>query len=300
MGWRIAEEVQEYAPASLTWRELYVACVLANTASEHTRVCRPGLLTDEQLMRRLRLTDKREILRVIEKLIDSKVIERVTSGRKGVQAEFRFLPLAPAQGGESTHPSGVQGGETAHPEPSSGWGFSPLRVGDSSAQGGDFTHPSQESQRDQSLSSSADGPVGAPAASRERRGSTNNDTPAQPVLDAYAAALGRPVPKSTQTKILDHAQRLIADGYPAPWLADRAREMAPKGWTDLERHAARSTVPLPGASRAAASGLPEWCGECGVDSAGAAKFNPRLRVIYDGNRPIHCHKCHPIMIERSA
>lgn len=159
MGWRIAEEVQEHAPTSLTWRELYVACVLANDANENTRVCRPGLLTDERLMRRLRMTDKREILRVIERLAEAKVIERVTRGQKGQQAEFRFLslgPARPAQGGESAHPeagqSRPQGGESTHPEAGSGWVVSPLRVGDSPAQGGGNTHPSQGPNEDQESS----------------------------------------------------------------------------------------------------------------------------------------------------
>lgn len=154
MGWKIAEEVQEYAPRSLSWRDMYIACVLANVANERTRMCRPGLLSDERLMQRLRMTDKREILRVIERLVDAKVIERVTRGQKWQQAEFRFLPLGPAgsaQGGESPHPEDFQGGESTHPGDGSGWGVSPLRVGDPPAQGGGNAHPSQGLNEDQSL-----------------------------------------------------------------------------------------------------------------------------------------------------
>jgi hypothetical protein len=153
MGWKIAEEVQEHAPQSLSWRDMYIACVLANVANEHTRTCRPGLLSDGQLMQRLRMTDKREILRVIERLVEAKVIERVTRGQKWQQAEFRFLPLGPArpsQDGDPAHPEDFQGGESTHPEDGSGWGVSPLRVGNPPPQGGGNTHPSQGLNEDQS------------------------------------------------------------------------------------------------------------------------------------------------------
>lgn len=154
MGWRIAEEVQEFAPRSLSWRDMYFACVLANVTNEHTRICRPGLLTDEVLRQRLRMTDNREIFRVVDRLIEAKVIERITRGQKYQQAEFRFLPLGPAdssQGGESTHPEESQGGESTHADADSGWGVSPLRVGNPPPQGGENTHPSQGLNEDQSL-----------------------------------------------------------------------------------------------------------------------------------------------------
>jgi hypothetical protein len=272
--------------------------VLARDANEQTRLTFHGVNSPE-ILRRVRLSVA-AWSNLRSALIRKGALEVVTAGVKGRSAVYRIPPFAPAilhriseeseDGTTDLHRSDEAPEPILHPtdEESGRFFIDPMTPTPLSA-------PQLLSPPRTNLAS-----VGAPAAPRERRGSIDNDTPAQPVIDAYAAALGRPVPKSTQTKILDHAQRLIADGYPAPWLADRAREMAPKGWTDLEQHAARSTVPLPGASRAAASGLPEWCGECGVDSAGAAKFNPRLRVIYDGNRPIHCHKCHPIMIERSA
>lgn len=153
MGWEIAEEVQEYAPKSLTWRELYFACVLANVANATTRLCVPGLTTDERLMRKLRITDKREIMRVIERLIEAKVIERTARGHVGQRAEFLFLPLGPARSmdGESTHPS--EGGETTHPSDSEGWGNDHKRVGNPPQEGGETTHPFSRSQEDQPLPS---------------------------------------------------------------------------------------------------------------------------------------------------
>lgn len=263
MGWRIAEEVQEHAPASLTWRELYVACVLANAASEHTRVCRPGLLTDEALMRRLRMSHKREILRVVEKLIDAKVIERVTRGQKGVQAEFRFLPLGPArpvQGGDSAHPDDVpartQGGESTHPGDGSGWVVSPLRVGDSPAQGGGITHPSQGPNEDQSL------------------------LPSQRIV--RTAGLG--LTDDDEKRFIDWINKTYKPGSSAWW-----RKVAAEG--DLPGHvdAWRKET---GQSQRQHSDLPEWCGQCG-DSNPAAKTNTRFRTDtgLPGGTP--CPTCHP-------
>lgn len=93
------------------------------------------------------------------------------------------------------------------------------------------------------------------------------------VVDAYAAALGRPVLASTRGRMRQQAAELLAADYPETWLADRAREMAPKGWTDLARHVERSTVPIPGATPAKAAArptLPEWweCADCGKPAKG--------------------------------
>lgn len=261
MGWRIAEEVQEHAPASLTWRELYVACVLANVASEDTRICRPGLQPDGELAARLRITDKRELLRVIERLIEAKVIERVTRGQKRQQAEFRFLPLGsttPVQGGETTHPDESQDGGSTHPEDGSGWGFSPLRVGDSPRQGGGNPHPSQGLNEDQSL------------------------LPSQRILRSVGLTLGDEDEKS----FIDWINRNDHKG--APWW----RKVAAAG--DLPSLVAKWRAETATAATGAPNGLPPWCGKCGVNSGGAAQYNPRLRTV-DG-RP--CSTCSPEAVRR--
>ncbi|MDH6130363.1 helix-turn-helix domain-containing protein [Kitasatospora sp. GP82] len=112
------------------------------------------------------------------------------------------------------------------------------------------------------------------------------------VVAAYAAALGRPVVNGTRAALAAQAAKLLADGLPVDWLADRAREMAPKGWTDLEKHVERSTVPVLAASLSARPGLPEWCGRCG-DGNPAAQFNPRFRTVTGMPSGQKCRECHP-------
>lgn len=244
---------------SLTWRELYVACVLANDANESTRVCRPGLLTDERLMRRLRMTDKREILRVIERLAEAKVIERVTRGQKGQQAEFRFLPLGPArpvQGGESAHPDDpparIQGGAIPHPGDGSGWGVSPLRVGDSPTQGGENTHPSQGPNEDQSL------------------------LPSQRII--RAAGLG--LTEEDEEGFINWIKNTYKPRSGGWW-----RKVAAEG--DLPGHVEawrEATGQTPGKPP---SGLPTWCGKC----------HERTRMLEDpddGRNLGRCPRCHPL------
>lgn len=125
---------------------------------------------------------------------------------------------------------------------------------------------------------------------------TGSPSPADRVVNAYTAALGRPIPPSTRSRMHQAAIELLAAGIPAEWLADRAREMATagKGWTDLARHVEHSTAPLPGAApaTAAGSGLPAWCGQCGDGMP--AQHNPRFRRTDDGAL---CH-CHPDAVEQ--
>lgn len=65
----------------------------------------------------------------------------------------------------------------------------------------------------------------------------------QMVLAAYTAALGRKPTTAVAQKICDQAAKLIADGLPAWWIADRAREL-PQFGTDLAKHCEMSSVPV--------------------------------------------------------
>lgn len=69
---------------------------------------------------------------------------------------------------------------------------------------------------------------------------------AESVVAAYAAASGRPMVNGTRAALLTSVSEHLEAGYPVEWLADRAREMAVRGWLDLAQHVARSQVPLPG------------------------------------------------------
>lgn len=114
---------------------------------------------------------------------------------------------------------------------------------------------------------------------------------AERIVDAYTAILGRPLLSGTRGKLHDQAAEALAAGYPETWLTDRARELAAHGWTDLAKHVEKSTVPLPGATPAAASsGLLPWCGECGDGMP--AQHNIRFRRRDDGTL---CH-CHPDVV----
>ncbi|MFF3208345.1 hypothetical protein [Streptomyces sp. NPDC002962] len=114
------------------------------------------------------------------------------------------------------------------------------------------------------------------------------------IVDAYAAALGRPVLNGTRAKLEGQAVELLAHGLPESWLSDRAQELAARGWSDLARHAERSTAPLPSEGKAAVSrpGLPEWCGECG-EGTPAARLNPRFRTLGPVGTGEQCPNCHP-------
>lgn len=111
------------------------------------------------------------------------------------------------------------------------------------------------------------------------------------MLASYRQALRRPLTKSAEVTLRSAASELLADGFPAWWLSDRAREMAPRGWTDLNKHCARSTVPVEdrATSVSASEALP-WCEDTDCDHIS------RLRTMRDENG-FHvaspCPACHP-------
>ncbi|MFD5430504.1 hypothetical protein [Streptomyces sp. NPDC127084] len=117
-------------------------------------------------------------------------------------------------------------------------------------------------------------------------------------MDAYAVALGRPVINGTKAKLHGQAVELLAQGLPEAWLCDRAREMAGRGWTDLVRHAEKSSAPIaPAAPGRSQPGLPEWCGQCGEGSP-AARLNPRFRTLGELGSGEKCTACHPDVVTR--
>ncbi|MFJ4633599.1 hypothetical protein [Streptomyces sp. NPDC088847] len=132
----------------------------------------------------------------------------------------------------------------------------------------------------------------------QRERSSENAAAGGRIVDAYAAALGRPVINGTKAKLQGQAVELLAQGLPEAWLCARARELAGRGWTDLVRHAEMSSAPVtaatPGPSR---SGLPEWCGECGKGTP-AARRNPRFRTLGELGSGEKCPRCHPEAVAR--
>ncbi len=276
----IIVEVMDRAPASLTPQERVAAMVFAEDANKDTReLFHP--LSWVPFQRRIGVSSEKKVAELAAALARKGVLQRVARGQKYRAAEYRFALLALAQqpGIRVTEPESTEPQQLGNrvAEQLSATQYPGLSHPDTG-----LPIPSPLLKSPPSLSPlQPDLPtVDAPAPPRERTES-GNDTPApaQTVLDAYAQALGRPVTNGARTKLLGHAQSLLAAGYPAAWLADRAREMAAKGWTDLEQHAERSTVPLPRPAR------PPWCGQCDENS--------RLILDKDGYPLRRCPTCRP-------
>ncbi|MDX3232859.1 hypothetical protein [Streptomyces sp. ME19-01-6] len=133
-----------------------------------------------------------------------------------------------------------------------------------------------------SLSDSAAEPDG------EREEASKDEPPevdVRAVLDAYADAIGRPVINGTRRQLTEQAIELVAAGMPVWWLADRAREIAARGWTDLAKHCERSTVPT---QRKDPSGAVPWCKECD---------GPNTRMRYTADYQLEqCPACNPVAL----
>ncbi|EST17904.1 helix-turn-helix domain-containing protein [Streptomyces niveus] len=86
-------------------------------------------------------------------------------------------------------------------------------------------------------------------------------SPADAVVDAYVAALGRPLVNGSKVRLRAQAVELLAAGHSVDWVAARAAEMPAKGWMDLIKHCA-AQKPIPGQSQAgSAGGRRERCPE---------------------------------------
>ncbi|MEU2856725.1 helix-turn-helix domain-containing protein [Streptomyces syringium] len=138
-------------------------------------------------------------------------------------------------------------------------------------------------------------PAEAGAVVPEQREGGEHAAAAERVVAAYAAALGRPVLNGTRAALGRQAVTLLASGLPESWVCARARELVAHGWTDLVRHAERSTAPVrpvrldSGVQR---GGIPEWCGVCN-DGERPPSAAYRFRETDDG-RMARCPECHPM------
>ncbi|MFD5899801.1 hypothetical protein [Streptomyces sp. NPDC060366] len=141
----------------------------------------------------------------------------------------------------------------------------------------------------------------APVDKRQAPAEGQQQPEVERVVAAYAAAAGRPVINGTRVRLRSAAAELLAAGLPAGWLADRAAEMPARGWTDLERHVERSTVPIPSQQSAEkpSNGLPSWCGACG-DGNPAAQHNRRFRTLTGLPGGELCPDCHPERVSTDA
>jgi hypothetical protein len=100
MGYRLSREVEDHAPASLTWRELCVLGILANAAWDTGERARqiPHIEGNKELIHRLRLPNRSTRFEVIQALVDKGALIRQERGRHGTAAAYRLAVLTPLEG----------------------------------------------------------------------------------------------------------------------------------------------------------------------------------------------------------
>ena len=200
-------------------------------------------------------------------------------------AQTRYALLIPA-GARGADPLGL-GAEVPQPRGARtpGKGHTSPR-----ARGGDPPKSPSQSHESPLSSDDDDEPAAAPEAEEEEREKPSaGDGSADAVVAAYVEALHRPVSSSIRSKLRQQAVDLLADGFPPGWLADRARELAERGWTDLAQHCSRSTVPT---EQVRTDSRADWCGHCS---------DPNHRMIKDparDNELVPCDACHPAAVAR--
>ena len=146
----MVNEVWSYAPSNLTHREVHVLAVFAERAREETRQCMPGIETDAEFIKQLRISDRSERYKVIKSLQAKGALVKIAHGRTSKRAVYEIPVFAPLvavaplrEGGESPHPEdGERVGDFPTLQGREGGGFPNKRVGDFPTEGGGFPHPS--------------------------------------------------------------------------------------------------------------------------------------------------------------
>lgn len=203
MGWHLAEEVQRHAPDSLTYRELYVATVLAQDARDTTRQCPPGIEHREDMMQRLRLS-RTQFYVVLAALVAKGVLIHAVHGQRNVTgAVYKIAEFGAAQGPENR--------DSDSPDRATAQGPVNRDTDDSQGPGSAFS----ESRKPGPL------PV-SPVSKNENRQARERDR-VENLTDAYAAAAGA----CNRPKARRIVRQVLA--------ADR--------WTDTEIQAALTRLP---------------------------------------------------------
>lgn len=276
MGYELYREVKVWAPPSLTHREKLTAMVLADDANDKTRLTWNSVV-DVEIMRHAMVKNKRDMLKVLARLQDEKVIEHAGGGHNGKVAKFRFLHLDPAgcpgrpgcgcplalgvQNEQPTDPKGVQNGPaTDHV-------------------GGSNRPPYREASDQKEHPTDAEGCSFWPG----RVSGSNTPTPS-PSSTTSPLSLAERVVRDAGV-VADHERETFIN-----WLKDKHQIRGPGWWKtvtqdDLNEHAADWRAQH---TTTAAPALPPWCGHCGDDNP-AARTNARFRLI-EGHA---CPDCHP-------
>ncbi|MGI5196540.1 hypothetical protein ACQEVY_23310 [Streptomyces sp. CA-288835] len=95
MGNRLFVEVLDHAPSTLTHRERLLLAVLAEDASDETRVTW-SRVEDPKILRRADVS-RSGLYDVLKALTAKGVLDRVTAGQKNAAAKYKIAVLAPAQ-----------------------------------------------------------------------------------------------------------------------------------------------------------------------------------------------------------
>ncbi|MGW6008641.1 hypothetical protein [Streptomyces sp. NPDC055210] len=95
MGYPLYREVKKWAPDTLTHREKLVAMVLADDANDVTRETHSSAV-DPDILRFSMIKNDRDMRKVLTRLVEEKVLDRVTIGGNGRTAKYRLRYLAPA------------------------------------------------------------------------------------------------------------------------------------------------------------------------------------------------------------
>ena len=283
-------EVLDYAPTTLTHREKLLLVVLAEDARDATRRTWNSI-EDAKILRRAKVS-RSQLYEIVKSLIAKDVLKKEQAGQKNGTAKYVLLPLGP-QCPEIPDTEPDQCPETPDTETTSQSPENRDTDGSQCPENRDVSVPESGTPTPHPLSSlspQSDSaprkPPAAPSDEREKISTTDTDT----IVAAYLNTLGRPLSTTTRSKLHAQAAQLLADGFPAWWLADRARELADRGWTDLAQHCDRSTVPT---VRKATATSADWCGQCD---------DPNYRQIRDparDNELADCPACHPAALARA-
>jgi hypothetical protein len=98
VGIKLFNEVADYAPASLTWRERYVLALLAENANDGTREGWHGYEGDSERSVRFRARvrcSRSQFYETIKSLVAKGAIKVTVRGQKGQQAHYVIMPMAP-------------------------------------------------------------------------------------------------------------------------------------------------------------------------------------------------------------
>lgn len=212
MGYPLYREVKKWAPATLTHREKLAALILADDANDVTRETYSSVV-DPDILRFAMIKNERDMRKVLTRLLEEKVLERVTVGGNGRTAKYRFLYLAPATqttaagpertanngprsgvaGPERTSNSGVAGtNETANPHVQATLDV-PEKTCNSGVAGSFWNSCRSESDRPTPSTSSTTSSTTSAAAAAE------TDSADGTLFDASAAAQPKPQPAASRS-----------------------------------------------------------------------------------------------------